>query len=170
MTFEDDILINNGDDKLTPYEHLKENKWHHTLGYVLIILALAGVVGVLVWLILLFEDEKQYHCEQAKQIIDSDFTIYKNRAAEPYNGEIKEIKTGSSVETCKTSCDTIDCKFFTYHNDLESCYLYESGIIPYQHSDVALIGPTNINADVYVKSGEKVSELVGVNNVDQFKA
>jgi hypothetical protein len=136
----------------------------------IIVFFIAGVIGVLVWLIIEFEKEKKYHCQTSKQTKLDDYTIYHDRAAEPYNGPIKWSLTPATLTECTNACTTNECKFFTYHSTNNSCYMYDSGILPYQHTEVAIVGPSDKDSSVYILPGTKVSIIDGVENVEKQTA
>jgi len=83
-----------------------------------------------------------------------NFVVVQGVAAEPYSGPPTLVSTGvSDVSTCQLTCDSdANCLFFTHDLTNSKCYFYNNSILPLQNTQAAVVGPTKLNANVFVKN------------------
>lgn len=157
-------LIRTEDDSLVSSEVGIMHPASMKLGFVLMLLLFAGLLGVMIWASVVLADERPYFAPDANTELVDGYVIYYDRAAEPYCGTPARVLTGVvSSGTCTTECNSDDqCKFFTFDQLNNRCYLYNNGVLPGQYALSAVPGPTQMNADVFVKAGSLASQLRGV--------
>lgn len=134
------------------------------LGYFLLLFLFFALLGVLVWAAVVFADEKPYYAPNAVTEVVGDYTLYYDRAAEPFSGAPARVMTGvTEAGTCTASCDAdADCRFFTYDQPNGRCYVYSGGVLSPPLATAAVPGPTELDATVYVKTGDShVAQLRG---------
>ena len=157
-------LVRVDDDKMVSSEVGIMHPSAVTAGFVLLILLFLVLLGGMIWACVVFADEKPYYPSNATTDIQGNYIVYFDRAAEPYCGKPARVLTGvTTVDTCTANCSNdTDCRFFTYDQTNGRCYLYDGGILPEQFVSAAVPGPTQLDTDVYVKSGSIVAQLRGV--------
>ena len=158
------VLVRMGPHDLAPYEAGVPKHWHINLAWMVLIVIWAGIVGLFVWLIIEFEKDRKFFCESADLFKDNGYIKFQGRAAEPYTGRPTRVLTDvTSLTTCQSDCTSDSaCRFFTHDLTHSKCYIYREGLLPEQNAEAAVPGPTNLNADVYVKDFERAVELRGV--------
>lgn len=161
----DKVLIATGPGELVPYNVGVVPHQAVVTSMVVLALLWAAGMGLLIWLLIELERERPYYCggAQTDSTSTSGYVVYQNRAAEPYCNKPSSVVTNAaSAATCVSQCNSdSDCKFFTHNKDKSECYLYQSSLFPDPNQNAAVPGPTTLNADVYVKTGTRVVEMIG---------
>lgn len=156
-------LIRTDDDALVSSEVGIAHPATVQAGYVVLILVFAGLLGVMLWAAVTLGDERPYYTSNANTAAIDGYTVYYDRAAEPYSGTPERVLTGVvNDSTCVADCNAdANCRFFTYDQTHARCYVYSASVLPGQFAASAVPGPTQLNADVYVKTGNAVTQLRG---------
>lgn len=157
-------LIRTDDDELVSSEVGILHPATVKAGFVVMLLIFAGLLGVMIWAAVVLSDERPYYAPNANTALVNGYTIYYDRAAEPFSGPPARVLTGVVTEsTCVADCNAdANCRFFTMDFSNARCYVYDKSVLPAQYASAAVPGPTQLNADVYVKVGSMVSQLRGV--------
>jgi hypothetical protein len=162
MSFDSDkLLVQRDDGKLMHFLQSVKKTFPTQMFEYMIIFFVLMVLGVLIWGAVEISNRANLVCDNATIKDDGDFSILLNRSLEPYNGTPINTLSGS-VDAAKSDCKGNEaCSFFTYDHDSNTAIQYTNGILPVQYSDVALIGPTQKNQDVYIKKNTDFIEMRG---------
>lgn len=142
-----------------------EPRWQVVLGWSLMGLVWIATLGLLIWLVVEFQNDQSYYCSAATPVDASlEFVRFPNRAAEPYSGPVDQLITDVvNVNSCELECKTnAACLFFTHDQTHSNCYLYHQSVLPAQNQKAAVPGPSDFKSDVYVKRGQKVVQIRGI--------
>jgi len=158
------VLVKTGSGEMVPFEAGIVKSAHVNFAWVILFLVWAATLGVFIWLIIEFERDRKYFCDNASLFEDAGYIKFQGTAAEPYSGRPARVLTGvTALAACQTDCNNdSECRFFTHDLTHGKCYMYREGILPEQNAMAALPGPTNFESDVYVKKFERAVELRGV--------
>lgn len=156
-------LIRTGEQELTTSEIGIMSPATTKLGIAVMVILFVAVMGLLIWAIVAFADEKPYTVNNANTQDKPLYVVYQNRAAEPYAGMPQSVLTEvTDVDRCTANCDKdTNCRFFTYDKTNSLCYMYHNSVFPSQFANAAVPGPTQFDASVHVKRGNPVIELRG---------
>ncbi len=158
------VLIRTDDDGLVPEEVGIAHPTSVKVGLAFALVFFLAALGVMIWACVVMADNRPYYASNAATRTVDGYTIYLARAAEPYAGRPDSVHTSVTSESpCIAACnEDANCRFFTYDQTNSKCYMYSESTLPAQFAASAVPGPTQLDADVYVKTGSMVTQLRGV--------
>lgn len=158
-------LVRVSEDELVPSEVGVMHPVTVNVSQAVLIVLFLGGLGVLIWGAVTLGDQAPYNAPDASTDVKGHYTVYYNRAAEPYSGTpTRTLTEVDTADVCTASCDAeAACRFFTYDQTHRRCYFYHQGVLPGQLVTAAVPGPTQFDANVYVKTAQGlVDQLRGV--------
>jgi hypothetical protein len=157
-------LVQTASNELTPMHTLRPYSARDIVLTILFFLVVFSLLGLLVWLTVDISHRSQLVCEPATVEDAGEYHKLSNRSADVYNGNVAKAMKGDLAACqaeCKMSDDLgADCSFFTKTDT--GCNLYTQGIMTEQNANTALVGPTQLAEDVYVKKSYRFIQLVGL--------
>ena len=142
---------------------------HFTLWGALLTLFIIVFIGILIWLAVDISQQQSHLCFNASQsntdTTNSGYVVFHKVAAEPYSGTPQSVLTSvTNVTTCESACTAdASCLFFTHDLTNSKCYLYhQNSSVGLQNANAAVLGPTSLKANVFVKNTGRVMETLAV--------
>lgn len=153
------------EEGLVPFDVGVVPRSHVIAGWTMFAIVFAGVFAGLIYMFIVFAEEKKYYITDAETEVVGSFIKYFDRTTVPYNGPVSTMYAGVvDHSTCITYCDSSNCLFFTHDTTNQKCYVYNPtivGVLPDPNELAAIPGPTSTQQDVYVRRGQRVVELRG---------
>ena len=158
-----DTLVQTASNELSPMHTLRAYGVKDTLMAILFFLVIFSLLGLLIWFTVDLSQRSEMVCDSASVKSDGEYYKFSNRTTDVYNGRVAKQMTGT-LDACKSECKLspdlgADCSFFT--RTKTGCNLYTKGVLTGQNANAALVGPTQLSEDVYVKKSVRYVQLVG---------
>jgi len=158
------VLVRTSEDEVVPYDNGVSKHGHVALAWIALFVVWAVLIGLFTAFIVIFTREAKYFNPDATTISSGDYVGFLNTACEPYTGPpVHVLSSVATVQPCMEYCTTTnsECKFFTHDITNGKCYFYTQNSLPIG-TGVPLIGPTQLEANVFVKKTYTALELQGV--------
>ncbi len=123
-------------------------------------------LGLMIWeIVVLVQYRGQVSAGDPDVSCTPGWVIHQGVAAEPYSGAPAQVLSAvTDVTTCQNTCASDNqCLFFTHDISNSSCYLYHNNTtMNDQNVSAAVMGPTHLQANVFVKNTGRVINMNGV--------